>query len=152
MRLKLAESQSILNSYSSPTFSSSRLLIYVKNRLCGRNVFTLKQTQENRTGSQLRISLQNLLNAFHIVLGQLTTLLYTIHNIFPCFVVLKMRIYGVFKATHSHMHAKWGLGPAKPFQNKKWNHKCLPWGFLPGIKINCHLLINPPLNYKCYKA
>lgn len=41
-----------------------------------------------------------------------------------------MRIYGVFKATHSRMHVKWGLGPARVRRGRtvpnEMNQKC-PW-------------------------
>lgn len=64
-----------------------------------------------------------------------------------------MRIYGVFKATHSRMHVKWGLGPAR---ENEMNQKC-PWSWsrdwnwnwgwfcaiTNAIKISCHILITP---------
>lgn len=75
-----------------------------------------------------------------------------------------MRIYGVFKATHSRMHVKWGLGPARVRQGRtvpnEMNQKC-PWmerwalalvlmlrlelglGIRNAIKISCHILITP---------
>lgn len=76
-----------------------------------------------------------------------------------------MRIYGVFKATHSRMHVKWGLGPARVRRGRtvpnEMNQKC-PWmevglalvlvlmlmlelglGIRNAIKISCHILITP---------
>lgn len=69
--------------------------------------------------------------------------------------ILKMRIYCVFKATHSRMHVKWGLGPLCA---NEMNQKC-PWSLAGtgtgtgaaselcaitnAIKISCHILITP---------
>lgn len=73
-----------------------------------------------------------------------------------------MRIYGVFKATHSRMHVKWGLGPARVRRGRtvpnEMNQKC-PWmerwalalklrlelglAVRNAIKISCHILITP---------
>lgn len=75
-----------------------------------------------------------------------------------------MRIYCVFKATHSRMHVKWGLGPARVRRGRtvpnEMNLKC-PWmerwalalvlmlrlelglAVRNAIKISCHILITP---------
>lgn len=88
-----------------------------------------------------RIWLQNLLNAFlylrfvpaalalaNITYCQHICSIYRV--VFPgnkC--ILKMRIYCVFKATHSRMHVKWGLGPLCARGRKRgreWNESEMP--------------------------